>query len=196
MCGRYVACTGAEYEEMTRIVQDAESRLSGSGPLKTGEIFPTDLAPVITLDGAVPMTWGFPRRGGGVVINARAETAADRPMFRGALFTRRLAVPGTGFFEWKHTDGKKRKDKYLLRLPGSPILYMAGLYTTYRQPDGGKAARFVILTTAANESVAPLHDRMPVVLATGEIGAWLSGGQGGYRLLARPGPSLLAEKVS
>ncbi len=201
MCGRYVAYTDAEYQEMGNIVRDVESRLSGGAQLKTGEIFPTDLAPVLLPDGggvrAVPMAWGFPRwDGSGVIINARAETAAQKPMFRGALFTRRLVVPSTGFLEWRRVDGKKQKDKYLLRLPGSPMLYMAGLYTLFKQPDAAQSARFVILTTAANGSVSPLHDRMPVILGAGELGAWLSGGDPAGRFLSRPGPELLPEKVS
>jgi len=197
MCGRYVAYTDAEYTEMSNIVRDVESKLSGTEQLKTGEIFPTNLAPVITPDGAVPMAWGFPRwDGGGVVINARAETAAEKPMFRNALFTRRLVVPSTGFFEWKRVEGKKQKDKYLIRLPDATMLYMAGLYTLFKQKDGREEAHFVILTTAANESMAALHDRMPVILGAEETGEWLSGGDRMGLILSRTGPALLLDKVS
>ena len=196
MCGRYVAYTDAEYTEMSNIVHDVQSRLSDH-QLKTGEIFPTNLAPVITVAGAVPMAWGFQRwDGGGVVINARAETAAEKRMFREALFTRRLVVPSTGFFEWKRTEGKKQKDKYLIRLPGESMLYMAGLYTLYQRPDGSREGRFVILTTAANDSMAPLHDRMPVILGTQETGEWLTDGERAGQILARPGPELMLERVS
>jgi putative SOS response-associated peptidase YedK len=201
MCGRYVVYTDAEYAEMNNIVRDVERQLRADEALKTGEIFPTDLAPVVRMEGggaaSVPMVWGFPRwNGGGVVINARAETAAEKKMFRAAAFSRRLVVPSTGFFEWKRTDGRRLKDKYLLRLPGAPMLYMAGLFNLYRQPDGGERGRFVILTTAASQSVSALHDRMPVILGPEETGAWLHDGAAAGHILARPGPELILEKVS
>ncbi|HPE16803.1 MAG TPA: SOS response-associated peptidase [Oscillospiraceae bacterium] len=196
MCGRYTVYTEAQYEEMRGIVREAGRRLSGGGTVKTGEIFPTDLAAVMTPAGASPMVWGFPRwNGGGVVINARAETAAEKRMFRAAVFSRRLVVPSTGFFEWRRIDGRKQKEKYRLFLPGTPMLYMAGLYNLYRLPDGREAGRFVILTTAANESVAPLHDRMPVILAPEEKEAWFSDGAAAGRILSRPGPALRLEEA-
>lgn len=200
MCGRYVVYTDAEYTEMNSIVREVERKLRADEALKTGEIFPTDLVPVLWSEGgtptAVPMVWGFPRwNGGGVVINARAETAADKNMFRAAVFSRRLVVPSTGFFEWRRTDGKKSRDKYLLRLPGTPMLYMAGLFNLYRQQDGSEQGRFVILTTEASKSVSALHDRMPVILGPEETGAWLQGGAAGH-ILARPGPELFLEKIS
>lgn len=201
MCGRYVVYTDGEYDKMDSIVHEVERKLRGSAVLKTGEIFPTDLAPVLRTEGgalsAVPMVWGFPRwNGGGVVINARAETAADKNMFRAAVFSRRLVVPSTGFFEWKRTGGKKLRDKYLLRLPGTPMLYMAGLYNLYRQPDGSELGRFVILTTAASQSVSVLHDRMPVILRPEEAKAWLRGGADAGQFLTRPGPELEVKQVS
>jgi len=201
MCGRYVAYTGEEYAEMENIVREVEKALPSGALLKLGEIFPTDLVPVL-IPGrrgfeAVPMVWGFPRwNGGGVVINARAETAAEKKMFRSSLFYRRLVVPSTGFFEWQRIDGKKLKDKYLIRLPGKSMLYMAGLYNLYKEPDGSELGRFVILTTGANECMAGLHDRMPVILGAEETKSWLSGGDMVGQILSRPGPELILEKVS
>jgi putative SOS response-associated peptidase YedK len=131
MCGRYVAYTDEDYTEMANIVNEVQQKLGGTEELKTGEIFPTDLAPILlSREGAMqaePMMWGFRRwDGGGVVINARAETAAQKQMFRASLFTRRLVVPSTGFFEWQRVDGRKKKDKYWIRRPGETMLYMAG----------------------------------------------------------------------
>jgi putative SOS response-associated peptidase YedK len=117
-------------------------------------------------------------------------------MFRAAAFSRRLVVPSTGFFEWRRVDGRKQKDKFLLRLPGTPMLYMAGLYNLYRLPDGREEGRFVILTTAASGSVADLHDRMPVILGPGEREAWLSDGTAAGEILSRTGPDLRREYVS
>ncbi len=201
MCGRYVAYSGEEYAEMENIVRQVEKNLPVGALLKLGEIFPTDLVPVL-IPGprgitAVPMVWGFPRwNGGGVVINARAETAADKRMFRSALFSRRLVVPSTGFFEWRRSEGKKLKDKYLIRLPEQPMLYMAGLYNLYQQPDGSEAGRFVILTTWSNECMANLHDRMPVILGSEDKLSWLAGSDMVGQILSQTGPELSLEKVS
>ncbi len=145
---------------------------------------------------AEPMMWGFRRwDGGGVVINARAETAAQKQMFRASLFTRRLVVPSTGFFEWRRVDGRKQKEKYWVRLPGENMLYMAGLYRYYSDADGTPKPRFVILTTGANEDISVLHDRMPVILGADERKAWLDGDDIGT-LLSRTGPEVTLERVS
>jgi putative SOS response-associated peptidase YedK len=109
-----------------------------------------------------------------VLINARAETAHERPMFSKCLETRRCIVPSTGFYEWKHVGGKSGKEKYLIREGGRPVLYMAGLYNRVQDAAGNPYVAYVILTTAANGSIAPLHDRMPVVLHDDEQRmAWL-----------------------
>lgn len=196
MCGRYTVDTDENHSEMRDYMREAESRLIGDMHLKTGEIFPTDLVPVITQDGVVPMVWGFPRwNGGGVVINARAETAAEKKMFRSSLFFRRLVVPSTGFFEWQRVKGRKQKDKYLIRQPDAPLLYMAGLFNYYKLPDGSEEPRFVILTTASGGGVAALHDRMPVILSREEIGDWLVSGEAVGRILDRAGPELTLNKT-
>lgn len=168
MCGRYVVFTDKDSAEILKIIDEVEKNTAKQ--VKTGEIFPTDTAPVLfgqgrfVVSGAFP--WGFPNmQGKGVIINARAETAFEKRLFRESLFKRRCALPASGFFEWTH-EGEKQK--YLFRLPDAPVLYMAGLYG-----DFGGQQRFVILTTAANSSLAGVHDRMPLVLAQGEKEEWL-----------------------
>jgi len=129
-------------------------------------------------------------------------------MFRESLLARRCVIPSTGFYEWKHVQAKrptlfdfaetaggaaplpdsagKKNNKYLLRTPGRPVLYMAGFYTGVQKTDSVFLPSFVILTTAANEWVAPLHDRMPLILEGGDIRAWLSYGPAALDLLSRP----------
>ena len=167
MCGRYTLFTEEETDELRRIVEELQKK---NGEVKTGEIFPTNVAPVlIAQDGKpVPMayTWGFARPGRtGVVINARAETVAEKPMFRACMQNTRCVVPSTGFYEWTKDA---RKQKYLFRVPKQKALYMAGLWTMGE--DGG---RFTIVTTAANASVQEVHHRMPVILEEDEIEDWL-----------------------
>jgi putative SOS response-associated peptidase YedK len=193
MCGRYTVFTEDEVIEMRDILSEVNQRYIGSlelSAMKTGEIFPTNVVPVLAAGAggleARLMTWGFPKwQGSGVIINARAETAMEKPLFRNSLERRRCIIPSTGFYEWKHEDGKTRKDKYLITLPGEEMLYMAGFYDSFTDKSGKPYAGFVILTAEANESMSPLHDRMPVILSAGQRGQWLSNPAGAAEILVR-----------
>lgn len=174
MCGRYIVMSDKEIEEIQNIAREID-RKYGEGSMPSGEIFPTNTAPVFVKSesgyGAELMTWGFPKyKGSGVIINARAETAREKRTFSDALAARRCVIVSTGFFEWTHTP-RQKKEKYLFNDPHSPVLYMAGLYTP---PAAGGLPRYVILTTAANESMREIHDRMPVILRKEEITDWVS----------------------
>ena len=166
MCGRY-SLAPEQSKEIAQIVAEVQARF-GAASIHTGEIFPTNAAPVLLPDGQnmtpTPMAWGFPSfEGKGVIINARGETALDKPMFRRSLLERRCIVPTTGFYEW---DGQKRK--YHFRLPGQGRLYLAGLWNTFQGEE-----RFVILTTAPNDTIINVHNRMPVLLTDDEVVSWL-----------------------
>ena len=104
-------------------------------------------------------------------------------MFRDGVNHRRIVVPAAGFYEWN-----KKKEKNTFYRKGQPVLYMAGLYNRYQEDD-----RFVILTTAANESMKPVHDRMPLLLERNEIGEWLNNDQMVEDFL-RKTPALLDRK--
>lgn len=165
MCGRY-SLAPEESKEIMEIIRQVQDRI------KTGEIFPTNAVPVLVEAGEelVPevMNWGYPRFQGksGQIINARSETAADRPMFRKSVYERRCVVPTTGFYEWGAVpEGKKQK--YRFNLPGDRALYLAGLWNEF-----AGERRCVILTTAANASMEGIHDRMPVVLTSGRLQKW------------------------
>jgi len=202
MCGRYAVFSEEDIKEMRQILRDIDGqRHMGGTEMKTGEIFPTDKAPVIRLEGEklspMAMVWGFPKwQGSGVIINARSETAMEKSLFRTPLLTRRLIIPSTGFYEWTHPKGKTPKEKFLLRRADDPMLYMAGFYNLFKTPDGSYEERFVILTAAANESVSPLHDRMPVILDADEREAWLRDLSCVDKLMSRKGPALTLTKVS
>lgn len=195
MCGRYTLYIDTDHEDIVNIVSEVEKNLIGGAagadkPIATGEIFPTNTAPVLlpSKHRAVPETavWGFPNfHKKGVIINARAETVPEKPMFRQSFYLRRCVVPSTGFFEWD-----KEKTKYLFRLPDSDIVYMAGLYNEF---DGEK--RFLILTADANPSVAGVHSRMPVVLPKARIGDWLFDFQKAGSLLRETPPELIKQAV-
>ena len=118
----------------------------------------------------VSMKWGFvpawapdPK---GAMINARSETAAAKPTFRDAFRKRRCLIPADGFYEWKKT--RRRKEPYHIRLTDGRLFAFAGLWESWQGTD-----TCTILTTTANPLVAPLHDRMPVILGTENYGRWL-----------------------
>ncbi|MDR2301461.1 MAG: SOS response-associated peptidase [Deltaproteobacteria bacterium] len=165
-----------------------------------GEIFPTDIVPVFTLEKgrrlARPMIWGFPGwQGKGVVFNARQETALEKPMFKKSLLERRVATLTSGFYEWKAVPGQKKKDRFIFTLGGVGYLFLAGFWNSYvDQPKGNVTERFTVLTTEANESMAPYHSRMPVILTDDEVDDWL-GGSDLEKYLKRPQAEVRAEKA-
>jgi putative SOS response-associated peptidase YedK len=144
-------------------------------------IAPTDVVPVVRRrhDGErelVLLRWGLipywakdPKIGYST-INARAETIADKPAFKEAFRGRRCIVPASGFIEWQ-TVGKK-KLPYHFRRPDHRPLSLAGLWERWSK-GGEPVETFTIVVTEANDLVRPMHDRMPVVLADGDIDAWL-----------------------
>lgn len=187
MCGRYVLFSDPEMAEIREIIEEVQRQ---NPEIKTGEIFPTNSAPVLLQENGKLMPeaikWGFPDfRGKGVIINARAETAPEKPMFRRSLEAKRCIIPSTGFYEWSHSGPKT---KYQFNLPGSGVLYMAGLYNEY---NGER--RFTILTTAANQSIADIHNRMPVVLARQEMHQWIDSYQGALDILQSSRPELVKQ---
>ena len=164
MCGRYHI-----YEEMTeeirRMVKILESRLNAG----SRDIYPSMEAPVILKNGeeglkADSMAWGFPGRDKKqLLINARAETALERPSFSQAVSHRRCVIPARWFYEW---NPEKEKAEFS-RTDGS-LLYMAGFYDLFQD-----VPRFIILTTQANPSVRPIHHRMPLILEKEELEEWV-----------------------
>jgi putative SOS response-associated peptidase YedK len=141
-------------------------------------IAPTQPVPVITMDRTLVIArWGLvPKFAkdlsiGARMINARAETLESRPPFRDALRGRRCLVPADGFFEWRK-EGKARRP-YWLRLSGGKPFAFAGLWDVWRAPDGQEVPSVAIITTEPNALVAPIHDRMPVILRPEAEARWL-----------------------
>lgn len=212
MCARYTVFTEEEVIEIRSIIAEV-SRKFGSGAVNTGEIRPTNTAPVLTFDGdrltPCPVSWGFPKwNGKGVDINARTDTIinaldnpAKRSIWRNPILTRRCVIPSTGFYEWayesvfepqtslfpvepKHSS-KEPKIKLLFCRPDEPMLYMAGMIDTFTDKDGTAKDAFVILTTSANSSMERFHDRMPVILSPDECEDWISSESFMREVLAR-----------
>jgi putative SOS response-associated peptidase YedK len=190
MCGRYTGFTEDEEREIIQIIKDVGERTSGGATQLavklSGEIFPTDIVPVIlgerdTLT-AQAMKWGYPgypdrnrpTAKPKPLINAKAETVKNLSTWRDSVALRRCIIPSNGFFEWQH-GGANDKTKYLFRLPDAKALYMAAIYKPYQLADGGEIPHFSILTTSANSSMIEVHNRMPVILRRDEFDEWLWG---------------------
>jgi putative SOS response-associated peptidase YedK len=145
-------------------------------------IAPTQEAPVVRMSnegaremamlrwGLVP-AWSKDIGVGTKMINARGESVAEKPAFREAMARRRCLVPATGFFEWKGVPG--RKQPFAITVPERPLFAFAGLWETWRPRGGDPVETFTIVTTDANEAVAEIHDRMPVILPKDAEDAWL-----------------------
>ena len=147
---------------------------NGTEPLQAeGEIFPSAVLPAIASNRngerrVFPMKWGF-SGSKGLLINARAETAAEKGSFREAWSKHRCVIPASWYFEWEHDEKKKAGRKYALRPEEAGLIWLAGLY---RMENGLPV--FVILTRPADEGILWMHDRMPVMLPLSEVNEWIS----------------------
>jgi putative SOS response-associated peptidase YedK len=105
------------------------------------------------------------------MINARAETLAEKPAFKNALKRRRCLVPVNGFFEWKREG--KHKTPYFIRPAQGELISFAGLWEEWKDAEGRPVRSFTIITCEPNGLMAPIHDRMPAVIAPAQRAAWL-----------------------
>ena len=181
MCGRYWIEPESD-EELLRMIDNLQ-RLDSELRVQTeGEIFPGDGVPALCLSRAgsvrpFAMAWGYRMSDGRRIINARSETAAEKPMFRDGMLRRRCLLPMSAYFEWERRDGKKIK--YRIAPEAGGLHYLAGLY---RLEDGFPEC--AVLTVPAAPEIAFIHDRMPVILPPEARESWLRGG--GIDLRAHP----------
>jgi len=120
--------------------------------------------------GLVP-SWAKDANFGNRTINARAETIADKPAYRKPLRFQRCLIPATGFYEWKSTE--TGKVPYHIRLKSGEVFGFAGLYDVWHGEDGVELRTCTIITTGPNELVAPIHNRMPVIIRREDEAVWL-----------------------
>jgi putative SOS response-associated peptidase YedK len=187
MCGRY-----ALYGPKSRTRAEAEYFPALDQFPGSWNVAPTQMMPITRLHdekieqitarwGLIPH-WAKDEKIGFKCINARAETVATSPSFRGAYkFGRRCLVPASGFFEWEaRPDGKQ---PFYFTSPEGSLLACAGLWDKWKKPDGTEVLSYTIITTAPNDFVARFHDRMPVVLDERDYGRWLDGSEDPKELL-------------
>ena len=174
-------------------------------PLKTeGEIFPTDMVPVIVTSKSrrqtvFLMVWGFDVKGlDRPVVNARVETAGTKPSFKDSWLTRRCIIPTSYYFEWEHfkrPDGKtKTGDKYAIQPEGSSVTYLAGLYQL-QEYRGLNYPVFTVLTREPSEELKKIHDRMPMVMPEDAIADWINPDNKAEEVMPMSLTEMVAEKV-
>ena len=139
--------------------------------------------------GLIP-SWAKDTKMSARMINARAETVADKPSFRAAFKRRRCLIPASGFYEWQQQSSGGKQPIFIQAHDGS-LLALAGLWETWHSPDGSEIDSCTILTTEPNELMAPIHNRMPVIIEPADFAMWLDPGdrpEDGLHLL-RPYPA-------
>jgi putative SOS response-associated peptidase YedK len=177
MCGRITqyltseeiaALFGAEDE-----VDDSAERYN---------VAPTQMVMIVVEDGAKRVVtaqrwglippWADDPKIGSRLINARGETVAEKPSFRASFKRQRCIIPANGFYEWQKR-GDRKVPHAIVRKDEKPLA-LAGLWSSWRDPESGEQVRsFAIITTTANATLAPIHDRMPVILPDDAIDTWL-----------------------
>ena len=191
MCCRYYY--EDEIRERMRDLLDAQGiKAEGSLAVEPGrDVRPSDASAVICRReeglAAVNMRWGFsnPYKKG-LVINARAETVREKKLFCDSIENRRCIIPASGFYEWD-----PYKARYRFRLPGNELILLAGIY---HEEQG--LPRYTVLTTEANGSMKPVHDRMPVMIGRDELRSWILDNERLSEFLERPQVRLVREQDS
>ena len=181
MCGRYHFSTAGSpaLQALARRLQRVEGTLPAEG-----DVAPSQTALVVVQGAAGPQVclrpWGWTGQGG-QIINARAETVTEKPLFRDNFARHRCVIPASSFYEWD-----AGRHAYRFALEGEP-LYLAGICNA--------EGRFVILTTAPNGCMRPIHDRMPLILRREEVRPWLGDPAAALALLGKIPPELDRESL-
>ncbi len=192
MCSRYYI-DGEIVREIEKSIQltdeNIRKRISVNFNVQTKDIHPTEIAPVLTAsDSGIECSmkrWGFPGfQEKQVIFNARCESVLEKRTFKEGIEYRRIVIPAAWFYEWNRS-----KEKNIFYRKGKSVLFMAGIYNFYEDGDC-----FTILTTQANASMKPIHDRMPLTLEENEIIPWIFDRQKAIEFLQKV-PCLLDRKA-
>jgi putative SOS response-associated peptidase YedK len=175
MCGRFALfASGEEVADRFQLPEPTlfDARYNIAPTQSIGAVRATDEGRVLTRLrwGLIP-SWASDPAIGNKLLNARSETVAEKPSFRSAFKQRRCLIPASGFYEWQKR-GAGRKQPYFIR-PRDGLFAFAGLWERWHDPHGETVETCTILTTAANEVMRPLHERMPVILDPASDGVWI-----------------------
>jgi len=179
MCGRFALKTTAQaIKEMFLLEQgydyDPHFNIAPSQSIAVIRYSPKQSARVLS-----PMTWGFlppwakDPATAYKMINARAETVAEKPTYRGPFKYKRCLIPADGFYEWKQLEGLGAKQPYYIKRCDEKPFAFAGLWEYWCGADGSELETCTIITIKANELMAPIHNRMPVIIKESGYDVWL-----------------------
>ncbi len=175
MCGRYAITTPPQ------AMRDLYLYMAQPNFPPRYNVAPTQPVPVIRMNGATRefalVRWGLipswaKEMPQSLLINARADTIADKPSFRGAFRHRRALMPADGFYEWKDM-GRGQKQPFFIRRRDRANFAMAAIWDNWMPADGSEIETCAIVTTEANATLKPIHHRMPVILAREDLARWL-----------------------
>lgn len=176
MCGRFV--TASDPDDLARLFEVDDRRADLPVSYNVAPTMPVYAVAehagarhLVSFRWGLVPTWADDPKVGSRMINARAETVADKPAYRTALARRRCLIPADGFYEWRVTAGR-RTPLYIHGSNGAPLAF-AGLWEAWRQPDGAWLRTCSIVTLAATSRLRELHERMPVVLPAAAWQPWL-----------------------
>ena len=201
LCGRYFL---EESPELRPIVEEMNRSplvplfMDHQAFMAHGEICPSAVVPAVASNKAgrrtvYPMKWGFTGKNG-LLINARVETAAEKPTFRDSWLAHRCAIPASCYYEWEHIAGengkKKLGSKYAIRAANANVIWLCGLY---RMEKGAPA--FVILTREPCENLRFIHDRMPLILPMEAVDKWIRPDTSPESLLPLAEQEMIFERV-
>ena len=182
MCCRYYYSDKTAYEVEDDLHITGRAFVTSAGDITPGMITPgiiwnkssdTDVA-------LSDLFWGILSRDKKLIINARAESVTEKSMFSDSIRNRRCILPAAGFYEWD-----AGKTKFMFKRTDEKPIYLAGFYDLSENRDS-----FVILTTAANASMKPVHDRMPVMIEKGNVRDYLKDSSAAMEMLSKPMPEL------
>ena len=205
MCTRYFVKNMTP--ELKEIIEQVDvsplsKRFINAGNIikKEGEIRPTDVVPVLAPNPlgdrtVYPMKWGYTNqyRGGSLLLNARSETAFEKPTFKEDWLKHRCIIPASYYFEWEHlkrSDGKiVTGDRYIIQPKDESVTWLCGLYHIEND-----FPTFVILTREPGEEIAFIHDRMPLILPTELVSEWIKPGNRPEDIVKEALVDMIAEK--
>jgi putative SOS response-associated peptidase YedK len=201
MCGRFTqAYTWAEVHAFLSVIgppRNVRARYNIAPTTPIDIVRPTEDGRELIQArwGLIPAWWKKTARETPATFNARADSVDTKPMFRSAFKSRRCLIPASGFYEWTGPRADRRP-LYITAADGSPVLAMAGLWDAWRDPETSETVlSATVIVTAANDFMAPIHDRMPVFIPPGRFDAWLSGAAGVEILQPAPDAFLRAWPV-
>lgn len=192
MCGRYALILPPEaIRQLFRFFGPVWNGATPNWPARYN-VAPTQDVPVLRAPNElVPVRWGLvpswsKEIATAPLINARGESVAEKPSFRGAFKSRRCLVPADGFFEWR-VEGQLKVPMYIRMRSQTPLVF-GGIWDRWVAPDGKALDSMAIVTTGANRLIGQLHDRMPVILGEADWASWIDGTPEVAATLIRPCP--------